>query len=299
MEKTNVLPKALLFSIDFEDIRYLVPDGFKYQERLPAMMHQYLAFLRERNSKGTFFVVGKAAELYPYLVKEIIAEGHEIGCHTYEHQPLNFHTPQSFREDMLRNVDVLDKLGASNIFGFRAPGLSLTEKTKWAYEVLEDLGFKYSSSVMATRSAFHGWPEFGTEFKLVDGKIWELPPTLLPNKYFSIPFASSVYFRFLPALVSGWAMRNAFHKLKPVISYFHSFDIDFEQERFMHPGVNGSILYNFLMYYNRKGMLEKFKGILPEDVVMMPHYAYIEKYLSGNPLSVASKSALAGVGIVE
>jgi polysaccharide deacetylase family protein (PEP-CTERM system associated) len=276
----TLLPvKALLFSIDFEDIRYLVPDGFKYEERLPAMIHQYLDFLNERKSKGTFFVVGRAAELYPALIKEIIGEGHEIGCHTYDHRPLNFHTKETFREDMLKNIEVLDKLGAANIYGFRAPGLSLTEKTSWAYEVLEALGFKYSSSVMATRSAFHGWPEFGTSFKLVDGKIWELPPTLLPNKYFSIPFASSVYFRFLPWPVSKWAMADAYKKGKSVISYFHSFDIDFEQERFMHPGVNGSKLYNFLMYYNRKGMLDKYKKILPEDVKIMSHYEYIEKYL--------------------
>jgi len=228
-------------------------------------------------------------EAYPGLIKEIITDGHEVGCHTYNHTPLNCHTKESFREDMLRNVEVLSDLGAKDIFGFRAPGLSLTAKTPWAYEVLDELGFKYSSSVMATQSAFHGWPEFGKDYKLINNKIWELPPTLLPNKYFSIPFASSVYFRFLPLMMSKWAMNNAFKNQKSVISYFHTFDIDYEQERFMHPGVNGSWFYNFLMYYNRKGMLERFNSILPVDVEIMPHYEYVEKYLAKKKLNPASK----------
>jgi len=75
-------------------------------------------------------------------------------------------------------------------------------------------------------------------------------------------------------------MNNAFKRGEPVISYFHSFDIDFEQERFMHPGVNGSRLYNFLMYYNRKGMLERFEKMLPEDITIMPHGKYVEQYLA-------------------
>jgi len=279
MEKSQN-PKILLFSIDFEDIRYLVPDGFKYEERLPQMIGKYLDFLRRHDAKGTFFMVGKAAKHYESLVKEIIAEGHEIGCHTYDHKPLNFHTIESFREDLGKNLDILYALGAKDIHGFRAPGLSLTAKTSWAYEVLEEHGLKYSSSVMATKSAFHGWPEFGTDFKLVDNKIWELPPTLLRNPFLSIPFASSVYFRFLPVMFSKWAMNNAFKRGDPVISYFHSFDIDFEQERFMHPGVDGSQLYNFLMYYNRKGMLERFEKMLPKDITIMPHGKYVEQYLA-------------------
>ena len=61
--------KILLFSIDFEDIRYLVPDGFKYRERLPGMIHKYLDFLNRHHAKGTFFMVGKAARHYAGLVK--------------------------------------------------------------------------------------------------------------------------------------------------------------------------------------------------------------------------------------
>jgi polysaccharide deacetylase family protein (PEP-CTERM system associated) len=271
--------KILLFSIDFEDIRLLIPDGMKYPQRVPEMTEEYLLFLRERNARSTFFVVGNTVKLYPSLLKDIISEGHEIGCHTHTHIPLNEHTAASFRDDMLKNMEALYNIGAENIYGFRAPGLSITEKTQWAFDVLIELGFKYSSSVMATRSAFHGWPEFGEEFKKIKNALWELPPTLLPYKNFSIPFASSVYFRFLPLFLSKRAFREKFRQQLPVISYFHPFDIDHRQERFMHPGVNNSPLYNFLMYYNRKGMLEKFGKAIPVECKIIPHIEYVENYL--------------------
>jgi polysaccharide deacetylase family protein (PEP-CTERM system associated) len=281
------VPKnILLFSIDFEDIRFLVPHGMKYRQSVPQMTAQFLEFLQERKSKATFFVVGNTVALYSSLLKEIIAEGHEIGCHTHTHVPLDQHIKGSFRDDMRRNLDALNNIGAKNIYGFRAPGLSITEKTQWAYEVLVELGFRYSSSVMATDSAFHGWPEFREEFKKVTtqlpsnaGVIWELPPTLLSNRYFNVPFASSIYFRFLPWFITKRAFQKKFKQGLPVISYFHPFDLDYEQEKFMHPGVNENRIYNFLMRYNRKGMLQKLKKSLPEDYTIMPHYEYLQRYL--------------------
>ncbi|MEO6883690.1 MAG: polysaccharide deacetylase family protein [Bacteroidia bacterium] len=278
MEKekhTNIL----LFSIDFEDIRMLVPDGMKYSERVPAMMEKYLTFLQNKNAKATFFVVGNTVKLYSSLLKDIAKEGHEIACHTHNHIPLDQHTKASFREDILLNIDALTSIGCEQPKGFRAPGLSLTAKTQWAYDVLQELGFTYSSSVMATNSAFHSWADFGKEFKEVKKGFWELPPTLMENNFLCFPFASSVYFRFLPAFVSRNALRIKFNKKSPIISYFHAFDIDYEQEHFMHPGVNDNRLFNFLMYYNRKGMLEKFESVLPDNYTIMPHGEYVKNIL--------------------
>ena len=61
MEKSQK-PKTLLFSIDLEDIRYLLPDGLKYKERLPEMTGIFLDFLRRHSAKATFFMVGNVAE---------------------------------------------------------------------------------------------------------------------------------------------------------------------------------------------------------------------------------------------
>jgi peptidoglycan/xylan/chitin deacetylase (PgdA/CDA1 family) len=47
-----------------------------------------LEILKEKNVKGTFFVIGKQAEKYPELLRKIVAEGHVIGNHTFNHRNL-------------------------------------------------------------------------------------------------------------------------------------------------------------------------------------------------------------------
>ena len=48
--------------------------------------------LRERNIKATFFVLGEKVKLFPRILKQTAAEGHEIGNHTYSHPHRTFKT---------------------------------------------------------------------------------------------------------------------------------------------------------------------------------------------------------------
>lgn len=48
-----------------------------------------LDILRNRNVKATFYVIGKNVDLYPGIVRRTVAEGHEIGNHTYNHPKLS------------------------------------------------------------------------------------------------------------------------------------------------------------------------------------------------------------------
>lgn len=51
----------------------------------PAWTPKILDVLKARGVKATFFVVGRNAEQYPELIRRIVAEGHEIGNHSYTH----------------------------------------------------------------------------------------------------------------------------------------------------------------------------------------------------------------------
>ena len=44
-----------------------------------------LTILKKHNIKATFFVIGKEAEKYPEIIKQIFDEGHIIGNHSYSH----------------------------------------------------------------------------------------------------------------------------------------------------------------------------------------------------------------------
>ena len=51
----------------------------------PFYTAQLLSILRYYRVPATFFLVGVQAERYPKWVQMIHQEGHEIGCHTYDH----------------------------------------------------------------------------------------------------------------------------------------------------------------------------------------------------------------------
>ena len=51
----------------------------------PTLTPIILNILKEHNIHAIFFVIGKNAEENPEIIKRIIANGHQIGIHTYSH----------------------------------------------------------------------------------------------------------------------------------------------------------------------------------------------------------------------
>ncbi|MCX6240206.1 MAG: polysaccharide deacetylase family protein [Bacteroidetes bacterium] len=275
----NSNQNIFLFSIDLEDIRLRLKNPENYEERVPVNTHIYLNWLRKYNSKCTFFVTGDIAVLYPSLINEIVSEGHEIACHTNNHIPLDKQTPTEFRKDLEENVSVLMKAGAGQITGFRAPVFSLTQKTEWAYKVLSELTFSYSSSVLPAKNPFYGWETFGFTPRKVNDKIVEIPLTMGRFFHMTVPVFGGVYFRVLPKFFIKGGIKNCIAKTIPAVGYFHPYDIDSTQERYMNPGINDNYLYNFLMYYNRKNVFSRLDYIMNQGFSICTYYNYIQNNL--------------------
>lgn len=66
---------------DESNIIYLTFDDGPYKEKTQTV----LDILKKYDIKATFFLVGKSAETYPDLVKQIYNDGHTIACHSYSH----------------------------------------------------------------------------------------------------------------------------------------------------------------------------------------------------------------------
>ncbi len=84
-------------------------------------MESILATLQKHNCKATFFVLGTWAEQNPDIMKRIVADGHEIGNHSYNHT----HYTAMSQNEMLSDIDkcskaIKDASGISPIL-FRAP----------------------------------------------------------------------------------------------------------------------------------------------------------------------------------
>lgn len=254
-----------LFSIDLEDVRMWMDNGSQYKERVVENTMAYLNWLEANHITTTFFTVGDIAHRYPELIQEIVYKGHEIGCHTNSHKALDLQSRDEFKADLEANKESLFKAGAKELVGFRAPIFSLTEKTSWAYEVLKELDFKYSSSVLPAKNPLYGWEDFGFKPKLIDG-ILEIPMTLYKLAVLNIPIGGGTYFRLLPNFILQSGMKSMANQSDEqyVTGYFHPYDIDIEQERFMHPGINNSKIYNQLMYFGRQGVFGKLDRIKAE-----------------------------------
>lgn len=264
-----------LFSVDLEDIRLRIKDGLNYRERLPVLTQQYLNFLNIHNVKCTFFIVGDVAEKYPDLIREIYHKGHEVACHSAKHIPLDKMKKETFRDDLKKNIEALRKAGVTECYGYRAPIFSLTEKTKWAYEILEEFGFKYSSSVLPAKSPLYGWKEFGNRAKKF-GNITEIPINIGSFLGKKIPFSGGIYFRVLPWIIVKNLFLKTFKRKEIVCGYFHPYDIDTEQEHFMHPDIGENRFYNFLMYYNRENVFHRLEKVM-QHCTIIPFFEYVKR----------------------
>lgn len=66
-----------------------------------------LDILRARNVKATFYVIGKCVDLYPGIVRRTVAEGHEIGNHTYNHPKLSSLSNETVMSEIRRCDDAI------------------------------------------------------------------------------------------------------------------------------------------------------------------------------------------------
>jgi peptidoglycan/xylan/chitin deacetylase (PgdA/CDA1 family) len=82
---------------------------------------QILDILKASNIKATFFVIGENAQTFPDAVKREIAEGHEIGNHTYNHGVLPLKDPRYITDQIDKTNDLVEKIAGVKPVLFRAP----------------------------------------------------------------------------------------------------------------------------------------------------------------------------------
>ena len=88
-----------------------------------------ISTLREYNIKGGFFFTGEFFELYPDVVRRLVAEGHYVGSHSYGHllyapwgkRDSLLVTRQEFEEDMFKSYKVLREFGITDAPYFIPP----------------------------------------------------------------------------------------------------------------------------------------------------------------------------------
>lgn len=89
----------------------------------PLETKQILDILKQYDAKCTFFAIGKRIAAYPDIAKQVIAEGHELANHTYNH--VYFKKPISqrkLREELVLTENEIMKISGKRSALFRPPG---------------------------------------------------------------------------------------------------------------------------------------------------------------------------------
>ena len=88
----------------------------------PEFTPKILDLLKSANEKASFFLIGKNAEKHPELVKQIIADGHVIGSHSYAHtNNYGFLSRNKVTKDIMKSQKILFDITKKRVQFFRPP----------------------------------------------------------------------------------------------------------------------------------------------------------------------------------
>ena len=233
-----------------------------YPSRVEQNTTRILDLLDTYGVKGTFFIVGWTAERFPGLVKEIVTRGHEIGCHSYQHQKIYNQTPEEFRQDTQKAKDILEQASGQPVVGYRAPTYSITKKSLWAFDILQELGFKWDSSIFPIRHDNYGIPDAPRfAYKMPNHNLIEYPISTALLWGRKIPVAGGGYFRILPYWFTRMALKKINQQEKqPFIFYLHPWEVDLGQPKVSHAGWKS----RFRHYHNLGKTEERLHCLLKE-----------------------------------
>lgn len=205
-------------------------------DRIERSVGIVLDLLRRFETRATFFSVGEVVEDYPELIRAIAEEGHEIASHGHTHTPLFELSPAAFREELELSATAIEDAVGVRPDGFRAPNFSVTPRTRWAFDALEDAGYGYDSSVFPVRTPMYGVQGAPVSpyrvdprrpFEDVNGTegLLELPLAVFHPRI-RLPIAGGFYARLLPTALLERGIRNLNRRGVPAMLYFHPWEFN-------------------------------------------------------------------------
>ncbi|MEZ5065688.1 MAG: polysaccharide deacetylase family protein [bacterium] len=126
------------------------PGWESFPTYLDLVVPRVLKLLAERDLTITFFVVGQDA-IDPRNAESLAslsAAGHEIGNHSFRHEPwFHLYSESEIDGELARTEDALEAATSRRPVGFRGPGFTLSEST---LRVLAKRGYEYDCSTLPT-----------------------------------------------------------------------------------------------------------------------------------------------------
>ncbi len=228
------------FTVDVEDYfhvsafeRHIPRSAWEHQpQRVAGSTQRLLELLKRHEVQATFFTLGWVAERHPHLMRQIVAEGHELASHGYDHTRVTTMDRHQFRNDISRTKKLLEDISGAAITGYRAPTFSFTRANEWVYTILAECGYQYSSSVAPVRHDLYGIPDAPRHAYRDASGIMEIPLSTIKVGATNLPCGGGGFFRLYPYRLTRWCVERVNRRdRQPCIFYMHPWEVDPEQPR--------------------------------------------------------------------
>ncbi|HEY3935873.1 MAG TPA: polysaccharide deacetylase family protein [Bryobacteraceae bacterium] len=325
--RSQTKPVASL-SLDLDDKwTYMKTHGdarwSSYPSYLATVVPRVLTFLDERALKITFFIVGQDAALpgNQGILRSLSAAGHEIGNHSFRHEPwLHLYSESELQAEFEAAERAIEHATGVRPTGFRGPGFSVSETV---IDVLISRGYRYDASTLPTflgplarayyffntklnheekkkRAKLYGTLRDGLrplephEWQTAAGSITEVPVTTIPG--LRIPFHLSylVYLSSFSRLLAESYLRTALLacRLRGVAPSFLLHPLDFvgpgeAPEVSFFPGMGLSLERKLSVAAHALAEISKYFHLVPLHLHVAASSAEADK-LSSTPASASS-----------
>jgi polysaccharide deacetylase family protein (PEP-CTERM system associated) len=251
---------ANFLTLDIEEWYHANYDGFDADRyagvptKLEAVVERLIGLFGEHGVRTTAFVLGSVAREKPAIVRKLRAAGHEIASHGYGHERVYAIGRARFASDIELASKILEDITGRKTLGYRAPSFSVTrECLGWFYDVLEEHGFAYSSSVFPGRTFLYGVPGFPelAHAPVVEGRRrrimeYPLPVVRLASRQMGL------YLRLFPTWMILRRIERDNRAGRPVVLYAHPREMDPYQPRLNLPAKERLIHYWGLRGFDNK-----------------------------------------------
>ena len=212
-------------------------DWTSFPSRVEANTNRILDQFAAAGVAATFFTLGWVAQRCPALIRRIVEDGHELASHGWDHTRVDRQDPESFRSDIRRTRALLEDIGGASVTGYRAATFSIGARNLWAFPILRQEGYRYSSSINPIRHDLYGMPDAPrVPFRPDPDGVIELPMTTLRLGGRNWPCSGGGYFRLLPTALYRAGLARINRAGQPGIFYFHPWEIDPAQPRIRNAG---------------------------------------------------------------
>jgi peptidoglycan-N-acetylglucosamine deacetylase len=133
---------------------YMKTHGDSGWESFPSYLDvavpRFLALFERFKIKATVFVVGQdaALEKNELALKSIAGAGHEIGNHSFAHEPwLHLYPDEKVKNEIIEAETVIQNVTGVRPVGFRGPGYSLSQQV---IRILAERGYLFDASTLPT-----------------------------------------------------------------------------------------------------------------------------------------------------